>query len=129
MKLTHLLVVAIVAIATPVLAAPTQAQLYKERAETAAKVYTQVRESLKAGRATTEAAYQWSVRWLESDYERATDAKAKKQALVDHAARMLALEADATKMQQAGALGTVDAIATTYFRIEADLWVLRGKAH
>ena len=110
-------------------ATPTQAQLRIDRSETAAKVYAASVAAMKSGKANLEVAYQWSVRWLDSDYERATVAKVKKQALVDHAARMAELELDATKQRDAGLVNTSDALAATFFRIEADLWVLAGKPH
>ncbi len=123
------LVALVLATTAPALAAPTQAQLQKERSETAEKVYQASILALKTGKATTEVVYQWSVRWAESEFDRATMARLKKQALVEHAARMLALETEAAKQQAAGLSRVMDTDAATYYRIEADLWVLRGKLH
>ncbi|MCX5742553.1 MAG: hypothetical protein NT062_08660 [Proteobacteria bacterium] len=122
-----LLVVALaLAFAHPVLAKPTQAELRTDRAEMAAKVFPLVLASFEAGKATPEAVYQWSVRWLDADLDRA---KGKSTPLADHAARMFALEAEAKKQVAAGILQALKGEASTYYRIEAELWVARGKPH
>lgn len=98
--------------------------LQKQRAEAAERVFTTTFAQAKSGRATVEAVATWSVRWLDSERERAgSDAKAKAKALADHAARMAELEAWAGKAAAAGTIGPADAQAAVYFRIEADLWL------
>lgn len=114
----------LIALASPAVAAPDAKQLAKDRVVAAEKVYQGTLTALKSGRATSEAAYVWSTRWL--DAELATG-KAAKQALADHAARMTALEAELAKNMQAGTASTTDHDATVYFKLEAELWALRGK--
>lgn len=108
----------------PAAAAPDARQLATERVTVATKVFTGTVAFVKAGRATAESAYTWSVRWL--DAELATG-KAAKQAYADHLTRMTALDADLAKAAQSGTASSLDAAAATYFRLEAELWHLRGK--
>jgi hypothetical protein len=99
------------------------AQLANDRAAQAAKVYTALVASPVG--ATPEDLYRWSVRWLDAQLDAQPKAAAK--AFAEHAKRMTDLEA---KQQAAYKAAIVDANAlamATYYRIEADLWVARGK--
>lgn len=116
---------AILLLATPAVAAPTQAELVKARAEAAAKIYPVVLANFAAGRGTVEDVYRWSVRWLDGEVER-TKGKAP---LADHAKRMAELETKAKAARDAGTIPSTDFEIAAYFHVEADLWVLRGKAH
>jgi hypothetical protein len=106
---------------------PSVADLQKQRAELAEKVYKQLVTQLAGASATAETAYAWSVRWMESERDRTADPKARAKAVADHAARMKALEALATARRNQGTMTTTDADAVTFFRVEADLWVLTKK--
>jgi hypothetical protein len=105
-------------------AAPDAKQLAKDRVTAAEKVFTGTVQLMKAGRATVESAYGWSVRWLEAEL---SNGKAAKPALADHLARMTTLAADVTKAFQAGTAGATEQDAANYFKLEAELWSLRGK--
>lgn len=106
-------------------AAPTVAELAKDRVAAAERAFRTTSTAHRAGRAATEAVYAWSVRWLDAALEAAP--KAAKQALADHAKRMVDLEAEVQKMAAAGIAGSLDADAAAYFRLEAELWAARGK--
>jgi hypothetical protein len=106
-------------------AAPTVAELTKDRAAAAERAYRLVSTSLRSGIATTEAACVWSVRWLDAALE--STPKAAKQLLADHQKRMTDLEAEVQKLVASGQMRTLDAETVAYFRIEAELWSARGK--
>lgn len=105
-------------------AAPDAKQLAKDRVTAAEKVFTGTINLLKSGRVGVESAYTWSVRWLDAEL---ANGKAAKTALADHLARMTAVEADLAKAVHAGVANTTDGDAAAYFKLEAELWVVRGK--
>jgi hypothetical protein len=106
-------------------AAPTAAELAKDRAAAAEKAFRAAAAAHRAGRAPVEAVYAWSVRWLDARLGAAP--KAARQALADHGKRMADLEAEVQKMAAAGRAGSLDADAAAYYRIEAEQWSARGK--
>lgn len=106
-------------------AAPSAAELAKDRVAAAERAFRSVATGHRAGRATAEAVYMWSARWLEAALE--TTPKAAKQTLADHLKRMTDLEAEVQKMAAAGIAGSLEADAAAYYRIEAELWSARGK--
>ncbi len=108
----------------PVAATPDAKQLAKARVTAAEKVYANTLVMMKSGRTTVEGAYVWSIRWLDAEL---ANGKAIKAALADHLERMVALEISTATSVQAGAMSSLEQDATSYYRIEADLWVARGK--
>ncbi len=106
-------------------AAPSAAELAKDRAAAAERAFRTIAAGHRTGRATVEAVYTWSVRWLDAAIE--TAPKALKQALADHLKRMTDLEAEVQRMAAAGAAGSLDGDAAAYYRVEAELWSVRGK--
>jgi hypothetical protein len=105
-------------------AAPTAAQLAKERVVVADKAYKGAVVRHKGGRTTVEIVYQWSVRLLAAELDAG---KQPKQVLADHVTRMKDLEAEAIKARDAGAATPDEAEGATYFRLEAEYWQTRGK--
>ncbi len=118
------LALALILLASTAVAAPDAKQLAQDRVAAAEKVYQGTVAASKVGGSTPETAYTWSVRWL--DAELATG-KTIKQALADHLARMTALETDVSRGYKTGRVSSHDHAAAMYFRIEAELWVVRGK--
>jgi hypothetical protein len=116
-------------LASPADAAPTAAELAKDRVAAAEKAFRSATAMYAAGRATTETVYAWSLRWLDATLDAALDAapEAAKQPLADHQKRMADLEATVKKMFATGTASKLDADSAAYFRREADLWVTRGK--
>jgi hypothetical protein len=110
-------------------AAPTAAELAKDRAAAAEKAFRSATALHAAGRATTETVDAWSLRWLDATLDAAPEAapEAAKPALADHQKRMADLEATVKKMFATGTASKLDADSAAYFRREADLWVTRGK--
>jgi hypothetical protein len=111
-------------VASTAIAGPSVTQLAKDRAAAAEKAYKAADSALKVGRGSVEMVGEWSERWMGAAIDAGT---AKKQALADHAARMLALESELTKDVQAGKASPAQLEAATFFRIEADYWVAGGK--
>jgi hypothetical protein len=116
-------VLLVVLLVAPAVAAPTQLQ--KDRLAAAEKVFTGTVARVKTGQATADAAYAWSVRWLDAALD--ADPKTAKKAFADHLARMKELEAERAKARDAGTATTTDADAATYFRLEAEVWSTRNK--
>jgi hypothetical protein len=107
-------------------AAPDAGQLAKDRVAAAEKAYRNAVAAQQVGRGTVETICQWSVRWLDSELDAS---KPKKQVLADHVTRMTELEAEMVKQRNAGKVTGADVETAAYFRIEAELWQARGKAH
>ena len=106
-------------------AAPTAAELAKDRVAAAEKAFRSAAAAHGVGRITAEAVYAWSLRWLEAALDAAP--RAAKQALADHQKRMMDLEAVVQKMFATGTASGIDADGAAYYRIEAGLWAARGK--
>jgi hypothetical protein len=106
-------------------AAPTVAELAKDRVAAAEKAFQAASAAHRAGRTTVDAVYVWSVRWLDATLD--ASPRTAKQGLADHARRMTELEAEVQRMAAAGTASKADADAAAYYRIEATLWSTRGK--
>lgn len=106
-------------------APPTAAELVKERAAVAEKAYRTSLALYKAAQLTVDQVCAWSTRWLDAAIE--VDPKAIKQALMDHLQRMTDLEAEVQKMFKQGLVNGLATDSIYYFRVEAQLWVTRGK--
>ena len=106
--------------------AKTVAKLAQARLDAASTAYAAVKVQLQSGRATPEAAYQWSVRWFQAQRDLPLKGKALATAASDHLARMQDLETAVTQQVQAGSATTADAYAAAYYRAEAELWDARG---
>jgi hypothetical protein len=111
--------------ASPAAAGPSIADLQKDRATTAEKAYKTSVNLHQVGRVTTETIYLWSARWLDADL--AATPRNAKQLLADHLKRMQDLEAQTQKLFTSGQVNGLDNDAATYFRLEAEIWVARGK--
>jgi hypothetical protein len=109
------LIVALIIVSTTASADPA-----KDRAAVAQRVYTGQVAALKVGRATVEMPYVWSVRLLDSDI---AAGKPRKKALAEHLARMQDVEAYMAKAKDLGTVSVPDYEASTYFRIEAEMWI------
>jgi hypothetical protein len=106
-------------------AAPTAAELAKDRAAAAERAFRSISAAQRSGAAATEAVCAWSVRWLDAAIEAAP--RTARQALADHLKRMTDLEAEVQKMFGSGTARALDVETAAYYRLEAELWVARGK--
>lgn len=117
----RLLVFALIAVSTLAFADP--AQIANDRAASAAKVYAAL--TSKSGTSSAEDLYRWSVRWLDAELDAHPTAAAK--ALADHQKRMNDVYAIEQARAKASLAGPNDVEMARYFKLEADLWVARGK--
>lgn len=114
------------AFADPTPTKPSAADLAKARTDLAATAYASALARFESGSATVEDVARWSLRWLDSTSDGATG-KAVTLALAAHAARMHDLAEKAAAASKTGRSYTADADVATYYRLEAELWVVRGK--
>ncbi len=121
---TLLIVIALV-LSTSAAAAPTAAQLAADRVAAASKAYAAVVARLDV--IQPEDIYRWSVRWLDAQLDDPATGKAVPQAFADHAKRMIDLEAQVQAGYQKGLKPAFDLAAVSYYKLEAELWVARGK--
>lgn len=111
--------------------APTDAEktLKKSMLDDARKVFEQnlLRFQSGAGPKDVELMYNWSTRWLDVEFDLAVDAAGKTDALKAHLNRMKDLEKSATALAKIGEGRESDAIASRYYRTQAELWLARGR--
>jgi hypothetical protein len=100
---------------------PPATSLDKARVDAASKAYTLYESQFRAGISTAEAVYEWSRRWCEAD------GCATKLVLEGHFQRMKSLEALVSAKYAGGMANGGDKAAAEYYRVEADLWLQRGK--
>ena len=125
--LITLIALSSVAVADPAPARPTSAaDIAKARSELAAKAFASALSRFEVGTANVEDVARWSLRWLDASLDGATG-RAVTTALAAHAARMKDLDDKAIAASNTGRTYTADADAAAYYRLEADLWVARGK--
>src|SRR5687767_9545546 len=93
-------------------AAPAAAELAKDRVAAAEKAFRPESTLHRASRVAVEAAYAWSVRWLDAALD--ASPRAAKQALADHLKRMIDLEAEVQKLAASGSAPSSDADAAAY---------------
>ena len=127
MKLVHLLVLlATVSLAMPAQALPKPevAKLAQSRVDAAAKVYPGALMLWRNGNEHLEVVYQWSVRWLAATLDTAGKTA---PAFADHLKRMQDLELQVQDHYKAGLTNAEEVDAATYYRIEAEFWLARGK--
>ena len=117
----------VLALATPAVAGPSQADLVKARTDAAAAVYTSGLTQWKAGRMTVEQVATWSVRWLTALREAPLKGAKLKPALAEHLARMKDLEKSVSDAIAAGVAAEHERDVVAYYVAEAELWVARGK--
>lgn len=111
----------------PAAAAPDQARLVQGRVELAGKIFETTRQRWQNGQGTLEDVVLWSTRWLGAERDRPTRGRALKKALEAHRDRMKAVEAEARKRVEAGTSPVVELEQASYFLVEAELWLARGK--
>jgi hypothetical protein len=105
------------------LAAADPATIANDRAASAAKVYAGLQA--KGGTASAEDLYRWSVRWLDAQLDAQPKTAAK--ALADHQKRMAELLTTEQARNKASLADANEVEMANYFKLEADLWVARGK--
>jgi hypothetical protein len=105
---------------------PDAKQLAADRASTAEKAFDIARKMMQQGMRTPDDVYRWGIRLLDAKLDGA-HGKAIADALKEHADRMHDLGGDIEKMYKSGLASQLDQLTSSYFTLEADLWVARGK--
>jgi multidrug resistance efflux pump len=111
---------------TKSLADETQA-LLNARFESATKALRTERTKLDNGKSTFEAVYQAARRVRDAEVELSTTPDGQITALTKHVALMRQFEQDAAKRIEVGALAPGDAEALRYWRLTAEIELLRAK--
>lgn len=119
-----ILALAVAVPSTTATAAPSVAQLAKDRAAAAEKAFKSATSALMVGRGAADLVCEWSERWMDAAIASGTKAK---QAMTDHLQRMTDLEAAVTKEVNTGKMRPTDVEIVQYFRIEAEYWLAGGK--
>jgi hypothetical protein len=103
--------------------------LKKALVEEARKTYEMDFRRLEAaaGGVTPEGLYRWSRRWLEAQLDPTGIKEDRIAALRDHLKRMRDLEKRTAALAQTGQGTASDASAGRYYRIQAELWLGRGR--
>lgn len=106
-----------------------QAALKKALVEEARKTYEMDYRRLEAaaGGITPEDLYRWSRRWLEAQLDLTGIKEERVAALRDHLKRMQELEKKTAALAQTGQGSTADASAGKFYRLQAELWLARGR--
>ena len=112
------LAIGVVVTLAPARSAGPRAQLVQARADAAAKAFSAHEADYRAGRATLDSLYAWSVHWFEAQGGKGSAGPAG-----EHLKRMQALEAQVKARYQAGATSAGDVAAAEYYRAEAELWL------
>lgn len=105
------------------------ARLSKDRVDAARRTFDTMWKNYREGRRVSDdSLYRWSLRLLDSEKEVATAPADKIAAYEGHRKRMRELESLISNLQRAGQT-TVDEVSSTeYYRIEADIWLLKAKS-
>jgi hypothetical protein len=106
-----------------------EARLRKALLDAARKTFKQEMERFRGGLASgnPEKLYLWSRRWLDAELDVAKTREARVAAYGDHPQRMRGLEKTAQAFARSGQGHTADAQAAEFFRIQAELWLVRAK--
>ncbi len=118
------------AAAPPVFARPPAPripqELLKQRVSAAQKTYTQILQRVKAGLALPQQLPEWSRRWLEAEKSLSNKNEDHLKALQAHLERVKEVENLCLVGAKRGMMHPADADAATYFRIEAEIWLLQA---
>jgi multidrug efflux pump subunit AcrA (membrane-fusion protein) len=111
--------------------------LAQARLDAAHKAYDEAMKGLHQTRRTgtlilpvtkPEDVYAWSVRWLNAERNMGGKNDDRPPALEAHLRRMKELQQRVTEMSRSGLLSPPDASAVEFYRVEAELWLARGRA-
>jgi hypothetical protein len=129
----NLLVLGLVVIlASPVAAQPNgpaakvPAELLRKRLESARSVYRQTYERVLTGQQAPAELFGWSERWLDAELALADKENDRVKALKEHLDRTRDVEHRAAVLFRAGQGRQSDADTATYYRIEAEIRLIRA---
>src|SRR5262245_23808543 len=100
-------------------------QVLEKRLEAARKVFEQNLARLKAGQGLPAELFGWSERWLEAELALADKQADRVMALRNHLDRTREVERAAVNSAKTGQGRQADADAATYYRLEAEIRLLK----
>ena len=100
-------------------------ELLEKRLDTVRKVYQQNLARLKGGQSLPSELFGWSERWLEAELALAEKPADRAKVLQDHLDRTREVERAAVGYAKAGQGRQADADAATYYRLEAEIRLLK----
>jgi len=100
-------------------------ELLTQRLDAAAKVFRLNMARLKAAQAAPSEVFGWSERWLDAELALAEKPADRVKALRDHVNRTREVERAATALAKTGQGRQADADAATYYRLEAEIRLLK----
>ena len=130
-RLYPLYVSLILSIAASAVAAPAEPppkipkELLEKRVEAASKAYLLKKTRIQNANGLPAELFGWSERWLESELALRDKKSERVQALRDHLDRTREVERFAAAQAQAGQGLQADADAATYFRLEAEIRLVK----
>jgi biotin operon repressor len=100
-------------------------ELLGKRLEAARKVFEQNKDRFKSGQGLPSELFGWSERWLEAQLELTEKQADRVKALRDHLDRTRDVERAAVNYAKTGQGRQADADAGTYYRLEAEIRLLK----
>jgi hypothetical protein len=117
---------------TPAYAAddpPVPKALAEARVNAARKAYQETDTLYREGRIRdVDRVYLWSQRWLESERDLSSKKADQVAAFEAHWKRMKNLEESVRKRYKVGAAAAIELPAVEYYRLEAEVWLVKAKA-
>jgi hypothetical protein len=107
--------------------ANTLARLAVQRRDAARRTYEALWLDYRERRAPEDLLYRWSLRWLEADRELSDQQADRVAAYQGHFERMRDLDRIIRRLHGSGQITIEEASATEYYRVEAELWLLKAK--
>jgi hypothetical protein len=108
-------------------AANNLARLAVQRRDAARRTYEALWLDYRERRASEDLLYRWSLRWLEADRELSDQQADQVAAYQAHFERMRDLDRIIRRLHGSGQTTIEEASATEYYRVEAEIWLLKAR--
>ena len=107
--------------------ANTLARLAVQRRDAARRTYEALWLDYRERRASEDLLYRWSLRWLEAERELSDQPADQVAAYQAHFERMRDLDRIIRRLRGSGQTTVEEAGATEYYRVEAEIWLLKAR--
>jgi hypothetical protein len=108
-------------------AANVLARLAVQRRDAARKTYEVLWLDYRERRTSEDLLYRWSLRWLESEKDLSAQQADQVAAYQGHYERMRDLDRLIRRLQVSGQSTIEETSAAEYYRVEAEVWLLKAK--
>jgi hypothetical protein len=108
-------------------AANNLARLAVQRRDAARRTYEALWLDYRERRASEDLLYRWSLRWLEAERELSDQQADQVAAYQAHFERMRDLDRIIRRLRGSGQTTIEEASATEYYRVEAEIWLLKAR--